>query len=421
MSYTHIYSKTEEYVVDLFSNHYKKELALHNLDHTSGVVKRVNEIAGHYHLTEDETLILYVAAWFHDTGYLFEAQDKHEFKSVDLMREFIKQFGLSNEIVDKMEGCIMATRAPRDPRNQLEEIMSDADTYQFGSKKDFKITNKLAFEEAQHHIGLPITREKFDTGTLKMLGEHQFYTSYCRENLDGEKKDIMKKISKKIKEDKQKEEKIKDNNKSKEDQYEDDAIEEITEKQGTTKGMQTMLRLTSTNHIQLSEMADNKANILISVNAIIISVILSVLLRKLSSDPYLTIPTMIFLTFSVVTIVVAILATRPKVNTGKFEDEDVINKKTNLLFFGNFHKMSHEQYEGAMRSMMKDSDYLYSSIIQDIFYLGQVLGKKYRLIRIAYNVFMIGIVVSVIAFSISSVLHKGAPEGVVPNGSGSPF
>lgn len=420
MSYIHIYKKTEEYVADLFRNNHKAELALHNMDHTAGVVKRVNEIAGHYHLTEDEMLIVFVAAWFHDTGYLFEAQDKHEFKSVEIMKEFMEQFNLGNEIVDKMEGCIMATRAPRNPQNQLEEILSDADTYQFGSKKDFKITNKLAFEEAQYHTVVPVTREKFNEGTLKMLAGHQFYTSYCRENLADEKKDIMKKISKKIKEEKSKEEKSKED-KIKGGQSDGVEVEEITEKQGTTKGMQTMLRLTSTNHIQLSEMADNKANILISVNAIIISVILSVLLRKLSTDPYLTIPTMIFLSFSVITIVVAILATRPKVSTGKFEDEDVVNKKTNLLFFGNFHRMTHEQYEGAMRSMMKDSDYLYSSIIQDIFHLGQVLGKKYRLIRIAYNVFMIGIVVSVIAFSISSVLHKGSAEGVVPNASGSPF
>lgn len=417
MSYTHIYKKTETYVTDLFQSHHKPQLVLHNLDHTTGVVKRANEIAGHYPLTEDESLILFVAAWFHDTGYLFEAQDKHEFKSVDLLREFIEEFNLSSEIVEKMEGCIMATRAPRNPQNRLEQILSDADTYQFGNKKDFKITNKQAFKEVLYHVGHPITAASFDEGTLKMLNEHEFYTGYCRENLDEEKKGIMKKLSKKIKEEKVKEEKIKVD---KSDNKNDD-VEEITEKQGTTKGMQTMLRLTSSNHIQLSEMADNKANILISVNAIIISVILSVLLRKLSADPYLTIPTMIFLSFSVITIVIAILATRPKVSLGKFADEDVVNKKTNLLFFGNFHRMTHEQYEGAMRSMMKDSDYLYSSIIQDIFHLGQVLGKKYRLIRLAYNVFMIGIVISVVAFSVSSVLHRGSPEGIVPNSSGSPF
>ena len=62
-----------------------------------------------------------------------------------------------------------------------------------------------------------------------------------------------------------------------------------------TRGIQTMFRLTSDNHLELSGMADGKANILISVNAIIISVILTVLLRRLEIDTHLTIPTIIFL------------------------------------------------------------------------------------------------------------------------------
>jgi len=167
-----------------------------------------------------------------------------------------------------------------------------------------------------------------------------------------------------------------------------------------------MLRLTSDNHLQLSEMADGKANILISVNAIIISVILSVLVRRLEVDTYLTIPTILFLIVSVTTIVIAILATRPKISEGKFSDEDIVNKKTNLLFFGNFYKASLEQYETAMHVMMGDSDYLYGSLIKDIYALGVVLARKYKLIRLAYNIFMIGIVVSVLAFAIAVYVNN---------------
>lgn len=174
-----------------------------------------------------------------------------------------------------------------------------------------------------------------------------------------------------------------------------------------------MLRLTSENHLQLSGMADGKANILISVNAIIISVILSVLLRKLEVDKHLTIPTIIFLTFSVTTIVIAILATRPKITEGRFSKSDILSKKTNLLFFGNFHKSTLEEYQWGMSAMMKDKDYLYGSLIQDIHQLGVVLGHKYKLIRIAYNVFMIGIVVSVIAFTLAVVLHRPTETTII--------
>ena len=169
-------------------------------------------------------------------------------------------------------------------------------------------------------------------------------------------------------------------------------------------------------------MADHKANILISVNSIIISVILSVLLRKLQTDTYLTIPTIIFLIVAVTTIVISIMATRPKVSMGTFSDQDVLDKKTNLLFFGNFHRVSFEKYEVAMRKMMVDTDYLYGSLIKDIYSLGTVLGRKYKLIRLAYNIFMVGIIVSVVAFALAVYFYHGAPPpSSVTEGVGSPL
>ena len=162
-----------------------------------------------------------------------------------------------------------------------------------------------------------------------------------------------------------------------------------------------MLRLTSTNHIRLSEMADAKANILMSVNAIIVSVILTVMLPRLQEQDYLVIPSIIFLVTAISTIIVAVIAVRPGVNKGTFTSEDVQNKKINLLFFGNFHKMVFPDYELAMRKMMRDPDYLYRSLLKDIYFLGVVLAKKFRLIRFAYNIFMIGLIVSIISFSVA--------------------
>jgi hypothetical protein len=100
--------------------------------------------------------------------------------------------------------------------------------------------------------------------------------------------------------------------------------------------------------------------------------------------------------------------------------EGVKEKKINLLFFGNFYKTTYEKYDAAMREMMLDTDYLYGSLIKDIFDLGNVLGRKYRLVRIAYNVFMIGIVVSVVAFTIASFFGSSS-AGTVINGAGSPL
>ena len=397
-----LYRKTEQFVTNLFREKNRPELFYHNLDHTKKVVSKTQEIAGNYSLSEDEMKALFVAAWFHDTGYLVGPAADHEDRGVELMQDFLRSQEVSEEIISKAEGCIMATKSPRQPTTLIEEILCDADTYNLGSK-DFTESNKHVWAELKALGNGPATRREYDEATYNLMEEHRFFTGYAKELLKKGKNKNMKKIQKRKEES-------------------DLESPEITEKAGTTKGMQTLLRLTSQNHIQLSEIADSKANILISVNAIIISVILSVLLRKLQTDPYLGIPTAIFLLSSVVTIIVAILATRPKVTMGTFEDDDVINKKTNLLFFGNFHRVSQDKYERAMRVMMKDSDYLYSSIVQDIYHLGSVLGKKYKLIRLAYNVFMVGIVVSVMAFAVAVLLNSGPPpETVVGNASGSPF
>lgn len=378
-----IYKKTAEYVTGLFEKKQLTSLCFHTLEHTLKVVNRTKEIAGHYDVSETDMLIVYVAAWFHDTGYLFSDAATHEEKGVELMKAFIKDYTDDKSLITEIENCILSTKLPHNPANLLQQILCDADTYHFGTK-EFKVTNKLVREEHILREG-EITERDWNKGTLQFLEDHQFYTTYCQDLLEEKKKSNMKKLQKKLSQKDEKNESL--------------LIEETNS--FTTKGIQSMLRLTSENHMKLSDMADQKANILISVNAIIISVLLGVLFRKLQEEPYLTIPAVIFLAVAVVTIVISIIATRPKITGGTFTDQDIIDKKTNLLFFGNFHSASFEDYNVAMRKMMKDPDYLYGSLIKDIYYLAVVLGRKYKLVHLAYNIFMVGIIVSVIAFAIA--------------------
>ena len=100
-------------------------------------------------------------------------------------------------------------------------------------------------------------------------------------------------------------------------------------------------------------------------------------------------------------MVMSILATKPNVTSGEFTDEDVANKNVNLLFFGNFHKMELSKYSWAMKELVKDRDYIYDSLTKDLYYLGVVLERKYRLLRWTYTVFMIGMILSVLVFGIA--------------------
>lgn len=405
MDHSDIYKKIESHVTGLFEKEKSKGLYYHNLEHTKQVVARTKEIAAHYNVSEKEMLILYAAAWFHDTGYLYTQAAEHEEKGIAIMRSYLTGMIDDEEIISAAEDCIMATKPPQRPQNLLEQIICDADTYHLGTKL-FKESNKLIRKERSVTKDMTLSKQEWILATISFMENHRYHTSYCQDLLENKKQENIQKLKARLETDIEPEEDM------------EIAGPIIKPKNALmTKGIQTMLRLTSDNHLELSGMADGKANILISVNAIIISVILSVLVRRLEVDTHLTIPTIIFLIVSVTTIVIAILATRPKISEGTFSDQDIINKKTNLLFFGNFHKVQQEKYENAMRTMMGDSDYLYGSLIKDIYSLGVILARKYRLIRIAYNIFMVGIVVSVLAFGIAVYLNSANSGATTPSGN----
>jgi len=176
-------------------------------------------------------------------------------------------------------------------------------------------------------------------------------------------------------------------------------MQKSTKEKMPGRGVESMLRLTARNQINLSSIADNKANILISVNSIVLTMLLTIGTGKISEYPVMTFPFIAFLATCISTIIFAILATRPKISSGRFTEEDIHNKKVNLLFFGNFYNMKMEEYEWAVKELMADQDYLYSSMIRDQYSLGKVISQKYKLIRIAYTIFMVGIILSSVLFA----------------------
>ena len=168
-----------------------------------------------------------------------------------------------------------------------------------------------------------------------------------------------------------------------------------------------MFRNTIRTHVEFSGLADNKANIMISINTLILTALVAVMARKLDSNPQLIIPTAILALVSLVTLIFAIMVIRPEITSGTFTHDDIKEKRVNLLFSGNFFNMNLKDFEWGMTEMMGDKDFLYGSMIKDFYYLGQILGQKYRYLRICYNIFMYGLIISILAFAIAVFLYPG--------------
>ena len=408
------------YVTELLSSKLSKSIRFHNLQHTEEVVAACERIADHYQLPEEERIPLYIAAWFHDTGYTGGVARDHESVSIQLASEFLDSHKADEGMKEKVIGCINATRMPQNPTTTIERILCDADLFHLGTD-DFNDKHKLLREEFNEFGGENFSKKDWRKKNIEFLQAHNYFTTYGREKLqpakemhlfqlkDKNSEEILLKPEKKDK-DKEKE-KSKDKMKDKDKfalaaQQAADAKKKKDKENQTERGVSTVFRIMAQNQTNLSQMADSKANILISVNSIILTIVISTLFTKLENNSNLQIPVILLVLVCVTAIVFSILATRPNISGGTFTKEDIANKQTNLLFFGNFYKMSLPDYDWAMMELLNDKQYLYTSIVKDNYFLGVVLAKKYKMLRIAYNVFMYGLILVMIAFAMAFMLPQ---------------
>jgi len=405
MNYTKILEHVKQHVIHTFKTQQGEALIYHNITHTEEVAAHAAKISEHYELHEKDNFIVVTAGWFHDMGYWNGQAAGHEERGAEMARAFLTEHEIKDEVIAAVQGCIKATVIPQKPLNFLEQIVCDADLYHFGTDK-FADRNKLMRKEVEIREGKKIDKSEWRKSTIALLENHTYQTDYCQDLLNEKKNKNLQKLKDKDLESVKAEEpqinllryidkqavaepESQDNKKAKSDRPE--------------KGIETMFRISSNNHQRLSDMADNKAHIMITTTSIIISVLLSILLRKLEDNAYLIFPTILLLTICVITMVFSILATRPTIPHGTFSEQDITDKTVNLLFFGNFYRMSYNDYASGMQAMMNDRDFLYGSLTKDVYSQGVVLGRKYRLLRVGYNVFMFGIVASVVSFVFASM------------------
>jgi len=397
MNYKQLQEDVEKHVSDYFHTHNDPRLVYHNFEHTKEVVNAAQQIANHYQLNEQDFFAVTVAAYFHDTGY-FEDALNHETKGAELADEFLSQHNVGKEIREQVKSAILATKIPQKPKSQIDKIICDADLFHLGLP-DFRRKGKLMHKEVELIHKKDISKLEWRKKDIQFMESHRYHTDYAVLLLNDQKQKNISKLKSKL----TIQEEI---NTELAEPHNFAPVIDLGKKKKNKddrpdKGIETMFRITSANNQRLSDMADNKAHILITVNSIMLSLIVSLLLRRLEDHGNLIIPTFILLIVSLTCVVVSILSTRPSIPKGEFTKEEMDNKKVNLLFFGNFYKMSLPSYTDGMIKVMNDKDFLYGTLITDVYSQGVVLGRKYKLIRLAYNIFMWGLIVAVFAFVIA--------------------
>lgn len=399
--------ETESYITDYFAKHISSEYVFHDLEHTVQTVAAARTLGEGFQLEERDMLLLLLATWFHDTGYS-EGPKEHEERSCNNADHFLRG-KISDAELQTVFSLIRATKVPQAPQTVLEQIICDADLSHLGMEIYWDRTGKLRQEFILARKTVMSEQDWVDF-ELNFMLNHNYHTAVANEFFNKRKAKHIQQLLKqkrRLNPDQaatMEELALVDDKDKKSDISKILKESEKELKQARMgRGVETMYRTTYRTHTNLSAMADSKANLMLSVNGIVIGIVVSSIIPKLLEkfDPRLAIPTGILTIFCLGSMIFATLATRPKVTEGKVTRESIKQRKANLLFFGNFYNMPLEDFQWGVNEMLKDSDFLYSSMSRDLYFLGKVLAQKYHYLSICYNIFMYGLIVSVAAFAIA--------------------
>jgi len=402
-----ILKETSDYIQKLFDKANGKGYIYHNVTHTREVVKAVSILSEQSNISQEDANLVLIAAWFHDIGYV-KSYDNHEEESKMMADEFLQSKGINKETIQIIINCIEATKVPQKPKTLLEEILCDADMFHLSQPEFCDKTELLRLE--QNLFRKKTGKMKFLNTSIKFL-DLPYFTDFAQKNWSVGKEGNIKRIKEKLSQHKAQ------GFNEKKSGADNTAIITKQKKKGKTlkkklekqaiqvRGVETMFRNTARTQINLSAIADNKSNILITVNSLLISVIITFLIRKYYEMPHLIIPSIIFLLTCLSSMIFAILAARPKVAYSEYTRDDIKKKRVSLLFFGDFFNMTIDDYEWGIEELMKDSKNLYRSMILHQYQLGKVLAIKYKLIRIAYSIFLYGFILTTLSFGIAMIIY----------------
>lgn len=416
--------QAELHATKTITNKFSNKLVYHEMGLQQRIAEGAAEIAKAENLNEEETELVMMGAWLSQLG--FQDIDKIEgiedprllFKTcqectVQYASKFLDSVEYPEERKVKLVELLRNSAVNSGVDTKLSNVLEDAITIDWSKPKAKKKIKKL-YEELLLIKAVNVGTSGFLDRSIDFISGHRYKTPYGQKVLEPAKQSLILKLEKERKD-------ISKNEKlviKQELGISESELKQLSKNLKSVKGrdergIQTMFRTTSRNHYTLNQMVDRKANIMISINAIILSVILSNVVGVINTWCIHNSPVLVMLVSSALSIGFAVIAILPSRSHGTFTEEAVRNKEGNLLYFGNYHNMVFKDYKWGMLQMLSDSNYLYNSMIRDQYFLGQMLSRKYKHIRISLAIFLIGFIVAVISFMLVRTLpdfHFGTPH-----------
>ena len=351
-------------------------------------------------LSQDEMDFLMAAKWLEGVIQAENPTTTLDFDQLshfagERIKQLCNEWGLSSDLCDRLSVFVAHIRPDQTPDNKLDQIYNDAVWIDYAI--DYGRDNLKKYYQQLLLQGYNLERAGWYDVIIGHLKNAEFYTAYAKANYQ----EGLKSLVKSLKQEKKQLEKRQDLALKQQLNISDKEMKKLKRdlqnvKKRDDRGIQTLLRTTLRNHYTLNQMIDRKANIMITVNSIILSLLLGGVISDPIEDTYRMISLLVLTFTCLASIFFSILSIRPNKTQGDFTEEEIRDRKGNLLYFGNFHNMHIRDFEWAFMRMINNGEHLYEAMIRDYYYLGVTLSKKYNHLRKSLNIFLFGFIGAVV-------------------------
>lgn len=391
-----------DYVFEILKDKLQGIYVYHNYKHTEDVVESVKKLAAKQNLSAEDTEIVILAAWFHDTGFV-ERSINHEDISVRIAEEYLKSINYSDENIVKVIGCINATRYPQLPQNILEEIIADADLFHLGTKDYYDKTELLRLEwersENKKFTDLEWLKQNID-----FLTAHKYFTKYSIKNLDGAKTEKLIKLQRLFRK------KIKEAESSKiEIEKIEIKKEELSFKKESLKSAEDVndserinsFNIIFSNLLSQRNAFDKKADIMLLINSNLILLPLALFMFVQTVNHNFYIPVFIIMATALLCMIFSVFESIANTIEKNLNKKGLPLRTINPFLLKNFSQMSYKEFSLSIDNLFKNKNDLAESITEEYYFLRKEVLKKQEYVRKSYLIFTYGMILSVLAFAIA--------------------
>jgi predicted metal-dependent HD superfamily phosphohydrolase len=349
------------------------------------VVDACREIAFASKMNGADLQAILLAAWFYDAGYA-PGQGGTRQRSMELAHDFLQHAGQPESLIEAVGAAIAKAESPA-PDDLPQEILHDALLLPIASKS-FLQDAELYRLEHERRTGEVIPDVEWTRRCIGFLDSHQFRTRYAHVEYNRRRAANLVRLHKRLREQEEKAVRRK--------------VDDARFSRAVGRTVEDIWSIQTREEIRLLAIMDKRTSTMIHVNAIMMSLVVAILVRKLDEHPRLIVPTLVLLTANVVTIFISVFSLRAgRAANKRLFGNDLALHDANPLVFATPRDESLTEFTQRMGALAQDADALKKSMLEQLYFGRKFIIARVKKLRLTYDVFIYGLLLSLVVFAIS--------------------